>query len=541
MAMERTQLLALALTGAVGACVDGGTGPDDGGGHDDGIEVVATVSATVHLDGERRPISPYIYGSNQDRPGTTWTVRRWGGNRTTGYNWETNASNAGSDWNHSSDLYVVTSAGLPAADAAIPAIAVRHHHQRSLDMGAESIVTLQMAGYVAADTDGPVSVDETAPSDRWVPVSFARGAPFAPDPDLDDDVVYMDELVNLLVDRFGTASADGVRWYSLDNEPALWTHTHPRIHPDPVSARELVERSVALASAVKDVDPDAGILGPALYGMTAFLSLQDAPDWGAVGAGHDWFVDWYLDRMREAESTAGRRLLDALDIHWYPEARGDHRITDPVATTAADVEARLQAPRTLWDPTYTEDSWIGEWQGAHLPILPRLNAAIAEHYPGTDLAVTEYDYGAGDAVSGGLAQADVLGAFGRHGVDIATAWGIGPTDAYRGAAFRLYRGYDGGAGAFGDISVPASTPDPDELSLWAALAGAELHVILINKNTEGGLEARIAFQGGRFTSGEAWGFGPDSPAITGRPAPGPSGTALTYRIPSLTAIHLVLR
>lgn len=526
-----------ALTLSLGAC----TGDTAGPGDEDDMEVVATVGATIDLDGERRPISPYIYGSNQDRSGNVWTVRRWGGNRTTGYNWENNASNAGADWHHSSDLFLVTHAGLPASDAAIPGIVLQHHHQQSLTMGAESIITLQMAGYVAADVDGTVTEEQTAPSDRWVPVDFTRDAPFTADPDLDDGAVYIDELVRLLVDHLGDAASGGVRWYSLDNEPSLWAHTHPRIHPEPVGVQELLDRSTALAAAVKDVDPHAGILGPALYGMNAFMSLQDAPDWSTAGAGHDWFIGWYLDRMREAESAAGRRLLDVLDVHWYPEARGDHSITDPDATTPADVEARLQAPRTLWDPTYTENSWIARWLGGFLPILPRLNQAIEEHYPGTGLAVSEYDYGGGWTVSGGLAQADVLGAFGRYGVDIATMWGIEEADVYQGAAFRMYHGYDGQGGRFGSVSVAADSSDRERLSIWAAVEGSELHVILINKNRAGGLEVDMEIEGGSYESGRAWGFGPASPSITEqRAVPAIAGGAFTYRIPALTAVHLVL-
>ncbi|MEJ2502324.1 MAG: glycoside hydrolase family 44 protein, partial [Gemmatimonadota bacterium] len=254
-----------------------------------------------------------------------------------------------------------------------------------------------------------------------------------------------------------------------------------------------------------------------------------------------WFVDYYLAAMREAEAGSGRRLLDVLDVHWYPEARGDHRITDAAATTPADVRARLQAPRTLWDPTYAEDSWIGQYRREYLPILTRLREAIDAHYPGTALAVTEYDYGGGASPSGGLAQADVLGAFGRYGVAIAALWGIEEDEAYQGAAFRLYTDFDGTGGAFGDVSVPASTSDRSALSIWAATAGSSLHVILINKRTNGGLQVDLEITGGAYAHGRAWGFGGSSAAITERRGVDRvEGGALSYRIPALTAIHLVL-
>ena len=535
---------ALAASLATGCGERTAMSSDDGGG----ATVVGQVDIAIDAAQDRAPISPYVYGSNQDYAGNAWTVRRFGGNRTTGYNWETNFSNAGADYLHQSDLYLITSAGLPGSEAAIPARALTYFHTQSLNMGAQSILTLQMAGYAAADANGPVSAAETAPSPRWVKVEPRKNAAFATMPDLTDGVVYMDELVNLLVQRFGTAaSATGVRWYSLDNEPELWPYTHPRIHPDTVRAAELVSRSIALATAVKDVDPTSEILGPAHYGIGAYVSLQDAPDWNALKAsgGYDWFVDYYLDQMRQAGTGAGKRLLDVLDVHWYPEARGDHRITDADATTEKDAQARLQAPRTLWDSTYHEDSWVARSLSAFLPILPRLQRAIERYYPGTRLAVTEYDYGGGSAISGGLAQADVLGAFGKYGVYIATLWGIGPTDAYTAAAFRLYRNYDGRLGAFSNTSVRATTSDVANTSIYAAIADQDasvLHVILLNKNP-GALDVRFQIAGGQtYTSGDVWGFGPGSPGITERGrVSGITGNAFHYVLPGMTAVHLVLR
>jgi len=83
-------------------------------------------------------------------------------------------------------------------------------------------------------------------------VKFEKGAPFSLTPDTEDDYVYMDEFVNYLVNKYGNASTPtGIKGYSIDNEPALWSHTHPRIHPDNVTAKELIEKSVALSKAVK--------------------------------------------------------------------------------------------------------------------------------------------------------------------------------------------------------------------------------------------------------------------------------------------------
>ena len=122
--------------------------------------------------------------------------------------------------------------------------------------------------------------------------------------------------------------------------------------------------------------------------------------------------------------------MDVLDLHWYPEARGGGvRITE-ANNAAAVAAARVQAPRSLWDPAYGENSWISiDARVGAIRLLPRMREKIAAHYPGTRLAITEYNYGGGDHVSGGVAQADVLGIFGREDVFAATLWDLQGGDA----------------------------------------------------------------------------------------------------------------
>ena len=207
--------------------------------------------------------------------------------------------------------------------------------------------------------------------------------------------------------------------------------------------KSLLDRSIALASAVKDVDPYAEIFGPALYGY-AYTGLQDAEDWEDHRGDYGWFIDYYLDHMRQASEAEGKRLLDVLDVHWYPEARGDDiRITDQVGTNETR-KARLQAPRTLWDPTYIEDSWIGQWGSHHLPLSCRWCCnLIHTYYPGTKLAITEFNYGAQNEITGGIAMVDVLGIFGKYDVYMSNFWLFDGGYDYVKAADELYRNYDG--------------------------------------------------------------------------------------------------
>jgi mannan endo-1,4-beta-mannosidase len=512
------------------------------------VRAATAVTFTIDTSTSRAAISPYIYGTNQDLSGTErWTARRLGGNRLTGYNWENNASNAGSDFQQSSDNFLCTNVGVSSCSTA--GSVVTTFHDKSISMGAMSLITLQAAGYVAKDMNGTVQSSEVAPSARWVPVVNAKGSAFAYPPSLADNAVNMDEEVAYLVSRYGTSStANGVKAYDIDNEPALWPSTHPLLHPAKTGAAELVSRGAALAKAVKAVDPGAQIFGPVEYGFYGFYALQDAPDWPGLKGSYAWYLDYYLDQMKGASTTAGKRLLDVLDVHWYPEATGcGNRIV--FGGGAGDTclqQARMQAPRTLWDPTYLETSWIATSFPTFLPILPRLQSSINQYYPGTKLAVTEFSYGGEGHISGGIATADAIGIFGEQGVYVGTFWQLESTSTYVSAAYKLYRNYDGANGTYGDTTVKAVTSDLTNSSVHASVVGSSnntLHLVVLNKNLTDSVTGQFNITSNvSYTSGRAWAFGQSSPSIAETTAiSGITGNSFSYTIPALTAMHIVLQ
>jgi hypothetical protein len=169
-------------------------------------------------------------------------------------------------------------------------------------------------------------------------------------------------------------------------------------------------------------------------------------------------------------------------LHYYPQADG---VALSPAGDPATQALRLRSTRSLWDPTYVDDSWIkgAGPDGGIVRLIPRMRDWVAANYPGTRLAIGEYNWGALDDINGALAQADVLGIFGREGVDLATLWGP-PKSADPGAfAFRIYRNYDGADSQFGDLSVSAVSSDQDQVAVYAAQRSADgaLTLVVINK------------------------------------------------------------
>lgn len=430
---------------------------------------------TIIIDATRRQkISPYIYGANfpeWQKMGMRFPMARQGGNRMSGYNWENNASNAGSDWHHQNDSHLATSDE--------PGYYSRLFLKDAQKHGATPILTIPMTGYVAADKKGDGDVNQTP---NYLQTRFRRSVPkknstYVYPPNSQDGAVYQDEYVAWIEKIKAPGSTV---WYSLDNEPDIWSGTHARIVPKTPTYAQFIERSIQYATAIKSVAPRSMVLGPVSYGWQGFRRFQDAAD----ANGRD-FLNVYMDAMHAAEKKSGKRLLDVLDIHFYPEARGDNKRVTEAFNTPGIAAARIQAPRSLWDSTYVEDSWITQSSGNKpIALLPGLRKQIAAHYPGTKLAVTEWNYGGGNHISGAIAHADVLGVYGRNGVYAASIWGMGTGDTAHLAAFRAFLNYDGRGSRMGDLGLAVSGETPVADSVYAALDSRNpksMTVVVINK------------------------------------------------------------
>lgn len=460
--------------------------------------VSASGRATVRVAdaGAARPISPWVYGDNaigrmdgglhaRDAAiDARSTIRRLGGNLMSTYNWTNNASNSGKDWKHYNGRTLGHFIGIEGEAATRPAAVIERVHEDAQAMGAATIVTLPVSGHVAADADGPVSPEERAPSARWIPVVW-RDTAKAEDP-IDPSVADMGHLLRRLIARYGSAAEDtGIRIYALDNEPALWRETHPLARPEEATAERFIADSIAAARIIRRIDPTARIIGPSSWGLTGYLDFHGRFR-RRRGRQTPNFLAAYLDAFRKASDREGARLLDAIDVHWYPQSDAGElfRTEDPALT-----DALLQAPRSLSEPGFRERSWVGGMRrelaraDLDLPILPSLRALCDAWFPGTQVAVTEFNYGGPGGPATTLALADALGRFGREGVAIATHWG-----ALEGAvceAYRLFRG-ETDAEAYPDFSLATWTDTPQAISAFAARDAEDgrLSLMLINKDAE---------------------------------------------------------
>jgi uncharacterized protein (TIGR03437 family) len=483
------------------------------------IRLGALLATAVSLEGQsapalavdaavnRHPISPWIYGINQwSDNGIQGIMRiplvRWGGDDATSFNWSASLKNNTGDNPWVYENYSIT----PGFDS---------FHLRNLKTGSASLSTFPIldwlpkaAGecsfsvkkYGAQKATNPDNADcgngvltngnnvANDPNDAYIPVTPS----------------FSQQWIQHEVATYGPGNAGGIRFWSLDNEPEWWDSVHYDVYKTASNGKagasydDMLARDINGALAIKQADPTALVTGPVPGGWSGMLfSKQDMyAGWGKAPyqywdnpvdqnahGGVQW-LPYYLQQMKAAETKNGFRLLDVLDVHAYITPSG----LSSSAGNAAMEALRMTSTRALWDPSYTvpgggyEDA-TGAEQAPQM--VPRLRQWVANNYPGTMTGITEYNWGAQDTITGAIAQADILGIFGREALDLATVWPNTLTPQNPAAfSFLMFLNYDGNGNQFGNTSVSATSSNPDLLSIFAAQrTDSALTVLVLNKTT----------------------------------------------------------
>jgi hypothetical protein len=458
-----------------------------------------------------QPISPLIYGISHGVFSTGAPAFRIGGNPLTRYNWDLGVWNTGKDWffengkGGSMEEWV----GGAARSGVVTAVVVPMIGWVSKDATSVGFPVSKLGKQQKTDPNKPDAGDGHHPD----------GKPMKPGPPTETSIAAPPSLVGRWVRELAEKDAAGgkrrVNMYILDNEPSLWNETHRDIHPDAVTYDELLDRTIRYGTEVRKADPDALIAGPAEWGWTGYfnsardreVSLMLRPDRRAHGDVP--LVEWYLKKLAEHEKTTGVRLLDVLDLHFYPAVEkifGQNARTDPEGAAL-----RLRATRALWDPTYLDESWIRD----NVRLIPRMKEWVAKNYPGRKTMIGEWSFGADDHMSGALATAEALGRFGSEGLDAAYYW-PGPMQTTRAFwAFRAFRNFDGKGARFQDFSIP--TRGAENVSFFASRDQTGEHVVAIILNLDPifAVRARIdAGTCGRLESRRAFSYSESSTELT---------------------------
>jgi hypothetical protein len=508
----------------------------------------ATVNVVVNITSNVHPFSPLIFGvafgdaTRNAQMG--YTVDRWGGNTTTRYNWQIDTDNRASDYlflnepdgsgvglpnNSTADQFV--SAAISAG--ALPLIAIPTIGMTPKDRFKRPGFSIAKYGpqhnnectinpFTGCDADAGDGTCDTGTNQTGFCNNGLITGNNPTDTSTSAPSTFEAQWIAHLKSAFGTASTTGVKLYSLDNEVMLWNSTHRDVHPSPTTYDETWSKAVDYAGTIKQQDSGALVTGPVTYGYCdLFGSAADDCLLGDDRTAHGGlpFVAWYLQQVCAYQTQHGIRLIDYLDLHYYP---GDPNTFDPNyvngnsiysnADDAATVGRRLRSLKELWDPTWVAESWIqdlGDDATYHYDkpgVIPRVRAWINQYCPSTKLAITEYAWDKDGTIDdGAVAQAEVLAIFAREGVDLATRWTAPDKDSKAERGFQIFLNYDGAGAKVEGNSVSATTSAIDQVGAYAFEGDGNTMVLLTNKDTVAH-DVVVTFASARNATWKLYGF-----------------------------------
>jgi hypothetical protein len=459
----------------------------------------ALAAITVDANANRHAISPLIYGvafaSQAQLADLNAPINRSGGNAETRYNWQTNAHNRAADFyfesigdgsgagSYADSFISSTKAGGAQPGITIPMIG----WAPKLGAGGAKLASYSIAKY------GPqTGNDATYFPDAGNGISVTNSTHITwndpNDANFPVNVAFQQGWVQHLTNTWGVSTNSGVQYYFMDNEHSLWFSTHQDIHPVGPTMQEIYSDMTNYAGMVKSLDPHALVLGPEEWGWSGYFYSGFDQQWsGAHGdfnpahypdrgtnGGMD-YMPWLLNQLHLHDTATGVRLLDYFTLHCYPQEGS----VGGSATDSATQMLRNQTTRQFWDTSYVDPSWIN----STIYLIPRMKSWVATYYPGTKIGVTEYNWGAEPNIGGATAQADLDGIFGREGLDLATRWTTPDASTPTYLAMKMYRNYDGSKSTFGDTSVSASGPNPDNVAVFGAVRSTDgaLTVMVVSK------------------------------------------------------------
>jgi hypothetical protein len=502
--------------------------------------------ARVSCDAKPTSISPLIYGiafGNKGWDTLRPTTRRWGGNPTTRYNWQNHFSNAAKDW------FFENRGPGPYTEF----LADNKEH------GIQTALTVPMIGWVAKDgtsfafpvsTFGPQQRTDPWKKDAGNGVS-PSGKNIAPGPQTQTSVAAPPSFIAAWVTAIRASAGDSgkrsVNEYILDNEPMAWSDTHRDLHPEPLGYDEELDRTIQYASAIRAADPQAVIAGPAEWGWTGyFFSAKDTAPPGLHldrrAHGDVPLVEWYLKKVCEHEQKTGTRILDVLDLHYYPMGNNVYGGGDG-GTDRNTQLLRLRSTRSLWDPKYVDESWINE----PVRLLPRMKEWVDKNCPGRGISIGEWNFGGQKDITGALATAESLGRFAQFGVTSAFYWTAPDVGTPSSFAFLAYRNFDGKGGHFLDWYVPSTASDGASVFVSRdSEGGKHLVVVALNLSPNDTLATEFDLSScGAVASHQSYSYvrGAEGLTASGAAPAGASGGAITETLPpwSITVMDVHLQ
>jgi hypothetical protein len=228
----------------------------------------------------------------------------------------------------------------------------------------------------------------------------------------DSTVLILDHWFNKL-----GLQKNSLTYWSMDNEIEIWSGTHDDVMPAQESAEAFMQQYFAVAKKARQLFPEIKLVGPVPANEWQWYNWQ-----GGItqdGKKYTW-LEYFIKRIAEEQQASGVRLLDVLDIHFYP-----------ASTNATEI---VQFHRVFFDKNYSYPEALGvknisgTWDDTQNKeyIFERCKTWL-DQYIGTGHGVTfgvsETGISQVNANTSAVWYAGMLGEFIRHPeVEIFSPW-----------------------------------------------------------------------------------------------------------------------
>ncbi|MBN1997025.1 T9SS type A sorting domain-containing protein [candidate division KSB1 bacterium] len=456
---------------------------------------------TVDASAGRHPISPYIYGKNNclaDQASNALSKAEWqflrdagvrivrenGGNNSTKYNWRRKLTSH-PDWYN--NVY--------NHDWNYAAQSLQHNLP-----GVKGMWAFQLIGK-AAKTSAYNFNDWGYNRSQWwegVHNNWAGGG--GPDQGEGNPDLYLenwppDSTVGILEKWFGNGGLGldpgQFQYWNMDNEPEVWHGTHDDVYPQPPPVEEYMQAFFDVAKKAREIFPEIKLVGPVATNEWQWYNWNDNKI-SSGGKNYVW-LEYFIKRIGEEQQASGIRLLDVLDIHFYP---GESNTRDI-----------LQLHRVWFDKTYNypgangvkragNSGWDNNIRQEY--IFERCRIWL-EKYIGADHAVTfcvsEMGIQGNNPNVTACWYASTLGVFADNGVEIFTPWSW-KTGMWE--ALHLFSRYTK------SIRVLSQSDNEENISAYSSLSpdADSLTVVLVNRTSSGNEKATVSLKNFEISDGD---------------------------------------
>lgn len=394
------------------------------------------VQIQVDVLAKRKKVSPYIYGRNNSLSNfnnTPLTAAQWqflrdagvtmfrenGGNNSTKYNWRRKLSSH-PDWYN--NVYANNwDQAAQTLQANMP--------------NAQGLWGFQLIGKAAKTNSANFNdwgyngsqwwtgVEQNLAGGGTVNASGGKNATVNGNPSLYLEDWAADSTTGILDYWFGTGGLGldktKIQYWNMDNEVEIWSGTHDDVMPTQISAEDFMLRYFEVAKKARAKYPNIKLMGPVPANEWQWFNWNNTLIVGTDGKKYQW-LQYFIKRVAEEQTRTGIRLLDVLDIHFYPSSTNQaevvqmHRVFFDRTYVHPEANGVKNTP-TGWDASQNKEyifgrcqDWLTQYMGAN---------------HGVKFGVSEIGLnGANTATTHAVWYASTLGEFMNNEVEVFTPW-----------------------------------------------------------------------------------------------------------------------